>query len=85
MEDIMLRLVTRQRLLIALTIVTSMGVGYALAQQPHMDAALVMLQNARVELAKAEQNKGGHRERALALIDQAIGQVRDGIAFAAHH
>jgi hypothetical protein len=85
MEDIMLRLVTRQRLLIALTIAASMGAGYALAQQPHMDAALVMLQNARVELAKAEPNKGGHRERALALIDQAIGQVRDGIAFAAHH
>ena len=36
----MLRLVTRQRLLIALTIATSMGVGYALAQQPHMDASL---------------------------------------------
>ena len=35
------------------------------------------------ELAKATPNKGGHRERALGLIDQAIGEVRAGIAFAA--
>jgi hypothetical protein len=84
MEDIMLRLVTRQRLLIALTIATSMGIGYALAQQPHMDATLRLLQDAHHELEQAVPNKGGHRERALALIDQAIGQVRDGIAFAAH-
>jgi hypothetical protein len=81
----MLRLVTRQRLLIALTIVMSMGVGYALAQQPHMDTALRLLQDARHELDAAEPNKGGHRERAIALVDQALGQVRDGIAFAAHH
>jgi len=81
----MLRLVTRQRLLIALTIASSMGIGYALAQQPHMDATLRMLQDAHHELEQATPNKGGHRERALVLIDQAIAQVRDGIAFAAHH
>jgi hypothetical protein len=85
MEDIMLRLVTRQRLLIALTIATSMGVGYALAQQPHMDATLRLLQDAHHELEQAVPNKGGHRERALGFIDQAIGQVRDGIAYAASH
>jgi hypothetical protein len=50
-----------------------------------MDAALALLQNARGELAQAEPNKGGHRERGLALIDQAIGEVRAGIAFAAGH
>ena len=81
----MLHLLTRQRLLIALTIATSMGIGYALAQQPHMDASLHLLQDARHELEQATPNKGGHRERGLALIDQAISQVRDGIAFAAHH
>jgi hypothetical protein len=81
----MLRFVTRQRLLIALTIATSMGVGYALAQQPHMDATLRLLQDAHHELELATPNKGGHRERALGLIDQAIGQVREGIEYAAHH
>jgi hypothetical protein len=28
-------------------------------------------------------NKGGHRERALGLIDQAIGEVQAGMNFAA--
>ena len=50
--------------------------GYALGAQPHMDAALAVLPNARGELAQAEPNKGGQRERGLALIDQAIGEVR---------
>jgi len=81
----MLRLVTRQRLLIALTIAASMGAGYALAQQPRMEATLRLLQDAHHELEQAPPNKGGHRERALELIDQAMAQVREGIAFAAHH
>ena len=59
------------------------GIGYALGAQPHMTATITMLQSARAELAQATPNKGGHRERALALIDQAIGEVRAGIAFAA--
>jgi len=31
----------------------------------------------------ARPNKGGHRDRALALVSQAIAQVQAGIAFAA--
>ena len=82
----MLRSVSRRKnLLVGVAIVTSLGIGYALGAQPHMDTALGMLQGARVELEKAEPNKGGHRERALGLIDQAMVQVREGIAFAAHH
>jgi hypothetical protein len=50
-----------------------------------VDAALALLQNPRAELAQADPNKGGHRERGLASIDQAIGEVRAGIAFAAGH
>jgi hypothetical protein len=67
------------------TIATSLFIGYALGAQPHMDEAVAILQSARAELAKAEPNKGGHRERALGLIDQAIAEVRAGIAFAATH
>ena len=81
----MIRIVSRQKLLIGAAIASSLGIGYALGAQPHMDAALALLQNARTELAAAEPNKGGHRERGLALIDQAIGEVRAGIAFAAGH
>ena len=48
-----------------------------------MDAALALLQNTRGELEAAVPNKGGHRERAIGLVDQAIVQVRESIAFAA--
>jgi hypothetical protein len=66
-------------------IAASIGVGYAIGAQPHMDESVALLQSARTELAKAEPNKGGHREKALGLIDQAITEVRAGIAFAAGH
>jgi hypothetical protein len=68
--------------LAGVVIATSVGIGYALAAQPHMTATIGMLRSARAELASATPNKGGHRERALALIDQAIGEVQAGIAFA---
>jgi hypothetical protein len=63
-------------------IAASMGIGYAVGAQPHMAETIAMLQSARAELVAATPNKGGHRERALGLIDQAIGEVRAGIAFA---
>jgi hypothetical protein len=78
----MSRWVSRQKLLVGVAIVSSLGIGYALGAQPHMDAALALLQNARGELNQAEPNKGGHREKAIALVDEAIGEVRAGIAFA---
>jgi hypothetical protein len=43
------------------------------------------LQNARAALEHAEPNKGGHRERAIGLVDQAIVQVNEGIEFARAH
>lgn len=81
----MAQLISRKSLLLGAAIATAFSVGYAVGAQPHMEAALGLLQNARNELAAAEPNKGGHRERGLALIDQAIEQVRGGIAYAATH
>ena len=66
-------------------IATSMGIGFAIGAQPHMDAAIALLRNARAELGAAAPNKGGHREKAIGLIDQAIEQVREGITFDATH
>lgn len=63
-------------------ILTSVGVGYAIGAQPHMTQTVALLQNARGELQAAAPNKGGHREKALNLIDAAIAEVRAGIAFA---
>ena len=52
--------------------------------QPKMQEALAQLQTARAELQAAVANKGGHREQALQLVDQAINQVQAGMAYAAH-
>jgi hypothetical protein len=67
--------------------VTALGVGVVLnsiteaeANQPYMQAALNSLQNARWNLQHAEHDKGGHRANALNLVEQAIGEVQEGIA-----
>ena len=62
-------------------IATSVGIGFAIGAQPHMEAALGLLQNARAELQAALPNKGGHRERAMGLINHAIAETQAGIAY----
>jgi hypothetical protein len=57
--------------------------GEAVAAQPNMQDALRALNAALRSLQKAEPNKGGHRARAMALGEQAIQEVRAGIAYAA--
>jgi hypothetical protein len=69
-------------ILLGTAIAAGMGVGYAIGAQPHMSESIALLQSARGQLQAAAPNKGGHRERAMGLIDQAIGEVRAGIAFA---
>ena len=71
-----------RKALLGTAISAAMGIGYAIGAQPHMSETITMLQSARSELAAATPNKGGHRERALGLIDQAISEVRAGMAFA---
>ncbi|WP_341989996.1 hypothetical protein [Azorhizobium sp. AG788] len=55
----------------------------AMANQPFMEAALASLRAARANLIQAEPNKGGHRDRAIELVNGAIAQTEAGIAFAA--
>ena len=73
----------------ALLLGLSIGFGAvtsAWAVQEHMVDALQSLQTAKSQLEKASHNKGGHREKALELVDQAIVQVKEGIEYAkAHH
>ena len=78
----MSKLVSRRNIMFAAVVVSAMGMGYAIGAQPHMTATIDLLRSAHVELVKALPNKGGHRERALRLIEQAIDEVRQGIAFA---
>jgi|HubBroStandDraft_4_1064222.scaffolds.fasta_scaffold180692_3 hypothetical protein len=57
--------------------------GYTVGMdQPHMQNALADLRNANSELAVAAADKGGHREAAMNLVNQAIVQVEQGIAYA---
>jgi hypothetical protein len=47
--------------------------------QPHMTAALAALESAKNNLQHATSDKGGHRSRAIDLINDAIDQVKKGI------
>jgi len=74
----------------ALVVVLACGGGEAVvrtagADQPNMQAAREHLLQARGSLERAEPNKGGHRERAIELVDKAINQVNEGIEFARTH
>ena len=51
------------------------------ADQPRMQAALQALKTARQELQAATADKGGHRVKALKLVNDAIIQVEKGIEF----
>ena len=53
--------------------------------QVEMNEALEHLRAARAALQRAEPNKGGHRESAIAFIDQAIHEVEAGKAYAIEH
>ena len=55
------------------------------AYQGNMHRAIEQLRAARASLQEATPNKGGHRENAIGLIDQAISEVRAGIEFANEH
>ncbi len=66
----------------ALTFVIATGGNLALAEgQPHMREALETLRVARTQLDKADNDKGGHRAKAIGLVDQALEQVKLGIEF----
>jgi hypothetical protein len=65
--------------------VAALAPGEAVAYQGNMENALGALQSALDSLLAATPNKGGHRERAIHLIQQAMWQVQAGINFAAAH
>ncbi|HLE24913.1 MAG TPA: hypothetical protein VI935_04595 [Thermodesulfobacteriota bacterium] len=69
-------------LLIGALFVVAFIAGRVTADQPHMRAALASLQVAQSELQQAIPDKGGHRVRALELVNQAIVEVQAGIEFA---
>jgi len=61
------------------------AVAAAAPDQPEMHAALGNLQSARNELQRATDNKGGHKAKAVGLVNRAIVEVNEGIAFDRRH
>lgn len=60
--------------------VAALAASPALANQGHMESAIDACQLARHELNQATHNKGGHRVKAIQLIDAAIAEIKAGIA-----
>jgi len=50
-----------------------------------MSAALGHLQQAKNELEKATATKGGHRENAMRLVNEAMAEVQQGEAYDVTH
>jgi hypothetical protein len=71
----------------ALAAVLALGFlgGRAVADQPHMRAALEHLRAAKSELEISERDKGGHRAKALRFVNDAIGQCEMGMQFDRTH
>lgn len=72
------KLATAGSAIFAIGLLTGQAFGY----QEHMHAALDALRNARHELDVAYENKGGHRDAAIRLVDEAIDEVQEGIDYA---
>jgi hypothetical protein len=64
---------------LSVAVVGGVFIGQAMADQPHMQAALASLIEARDQLHVASHNKGGHRVEALRLTNAAIDEVRGGM------
>ena len=52
----------------------------AASGQPHMDQALADLESALHQLQIAAHDKGGHRVKAIDLVNEAISETTKGIA-----
>jgi len=78
--------VSRLRLIVAGIIAAGalgvVGAGTAWAVQIHMANARADLQQGLTQLQLADPDKGGHRDQAINLVQQAIDQVDAGIQYA---
>lgn len=68
-------------LVLTLLVSTAFVAGRASAAQPEMQAALTNLREARANLDRATNDKGGHRAKAVRLVNDAIGEVEAGMRF----
>ena len=72
-------------ILVVVMLLGIVAIAGAAPDQPFMRAARGDLQTARSELQKATPDKGGHRVKAIGLVNSAIAEVNAGIAFDRRH
>lgn len=70
---------------LSIGVTTAMNSTASAQGQEEMNEAIEHLRQAKGELEHAAANKGGHRESAVHLIDQAIAEVEAGKAYAKEH
>jgi Tfp pilus assembly protein PilX len=80
----MIAMKTLRTSLVLVTLIGAMGLQSVWADQPNMRAALGHLREAKAALQRAEHNKGGHRGRAVEIVNHAIAEVEAGIAAGRH-
>ena len=61
------------------------GRAKAAADQPHMQVALESLRAAKHSLEQAAPDKGGHRGRAIKLVNQAMEETEKGMRYDRRH
>jgi hypothetical protein len=71
--------------LASIFICTAVSMAFAAPDQPNMQAARADLNTAKRELQRATANKGGHRAKAIGLVNQAIAEVNAGIEYDRRH
>lgn len=80
---------TKNRLMAIALLTTVLSGGFvagrASADQPRMQAALDALRQAERELAAADNDKGGHRVKAISHTRKAMAEVEKGIRFDRRH
>jgi len=69
----------------ALVVFAIVAIAGAVPDQPNMQAARGNLMNAKGELQRATDNKGGHRVNAIGLVNSAIAEVNLGIEYDRRH
>jgi len=81
----MIRRIVTAFLLTVVFVTAGFVAGRATAAQPHMQSALLHLRQAKDSLQKATADKGGHRQKAIELVNEAISHVEMGIAYDRKH
>jgi hypothetical protein len=71
--------------LAAVVLFASFAAPISAVDQPQMQTAKANLEKAQNALNNATADKGGHRERAMTLVGQAIGAVNNGIEYDRTH